>query len=146
MKFIGLDGREYSIDLGYNKFKKKTGGSSHHQKVREMLPSIFPANQFVEEFILPGSRFASNQNLRADFFIPGQNLIIEVHGKQHYEFTPVFHKDIYEFYKSRNRDEKKIEWCQVNNFDIVVLKYSETEDEWESAIRGRRNPEGHFQA
>lgn len=146
MKFIGLDGREYKTELMYKNFKSTANCSSYHKKARELLCSFFPASRFMEEFVLPGSRTSSSQNLRADFYIPSQNLIVEVHGEQHYEYTPAFHKNKFEFMQAKKRDKQKIDWCQVNNIDIVVLKYSEDEDEWRDAIRQRRNPEGYFSA
>lgn len=137
MKFKGFDGRQYSIQLTPKHFKASKTCSSYHKRVRNILTNLFPTTQIVEEFVLPGSRFASNKNLIADFFVPRLNLVVEVHGKQHYEFTPMFHKNQFEFINSKNRDNKKIEWCNLNNIRIVVLKYSETDDEWTTAIKNR---------
>ena len=41
-----------------------------------------------------------------------------------------------DFLKAKARDEDKAEWCEINNIELTVLKYSETEDEWKRAIRG----------
>ena len=73
----------------------------------------------------------------ADFNIPSRKLVVEVHGRQHYEFNEFYHKTKRGYQKSRARDRDKIAWCQLNDIDIVILKYSETENEWTNRILNR---------
>ena len=53
-----------------------------------------------------------------------------MHGRQHYECTPFFHKSKADFILAIARDEDKIEWCELNNIDILTLKYSGSDYEW----------------
>jgi len=69
-----------------------------------------------------------------DFLIPQIKLAIEVHGQQHYEYTPFFHKNKADFISGQAKDEDKIEWCELNRVDIIVLKYSDTDEQWRDQI------------
>lgn len=134
MKVVGFDGREYSYRLKYKDFQKSTNYSGYHGKVRKLLNEMFDA--IVEELPLKGSKTEKNRTLAADFYIPSHNLIIEVHGEQHYKYIPHFHKTKLDYVKSLGRDRTKIKWCNMNNIDIVVLKYDE-EDKWRDQIENR---------
>ena len=128
MKIIGLDGKSYSFNI------KKTeidddNRSSFHLSARKIIEEIFPKDIFVEEVVLPGT-----DNLRADFFLPLRRVIFEVHGKQHYEFTSYFHKNLKDFGDSKKRDIAKIHWCRLNKIILVELD-SRSTDGWPERIR-----------
>jgi len=139
MKVLGLDGREYSWNLTKSKYrfgKKKC--SKNHKKVRSVLKDLFPHDIILEEVTLPGSTTISRKKpLYADFFLPSQNLIIEVHGEQHYTYNNFFYKTKQAFYKAKARDRDKEEWCDLNSIDIVVLDHKANEDEWKQQINSR---------
>ena len=65
--------------------------------------------------------------------MPSISLAIEVHGRQHYEFVPFFHKTKSDFLLARKRDRDKAEWCNLNNVTLVVLPHDE-EDKWKNLI------------
>lgn len=136
MKFKGFDGREYSYRLKYKDFKESQNCSKPHRKVRELLNILYPGIGVVEELILKGSKTEKNKTLKADFYIPSLNLIIEIHGQQHYKYTPFFHKTKLDFVQGMARDRTKIDWCHLNGIDIVVLNDNE-EDKWRDQIEGR---------
>jgi hypothetical protein len=102
--------------------------SELHVKVRELLTQLFPTYLILEEIRLPGTR------LFADFVIPNLPLIVEGHGRQHYEYIEHFHKNVFGFAASRKRDNDKIIWCAMNKIPIVELCYKDTVDEWRSVI------------
>lgn len=134
MKVIGLDGKSYKWQLsGY--MRESTNPSSHHEKVREILKELFPTQIILEEVALPGS---GRDVLFADFFIPHRRLLIEVHGRQHYEHVAHFHgtdtPGKIKFYKSQQRDRNKKEWCDINNITFVELSYKEDENVWRRKI------------
>jgi len=90
----------------------------------------------LEEVKLPGSTELYRKSvLYLDFYIPSIRLAIEVHGQQHYEFCPFFHKSKADFLKSKARDEDKIDWCKLNDITLITLKYSESDDEWRQRIK-----------
>lgn len=136
MKVNGFDGRERSINFSkYYVYGDDTRHKSKlHKKAKKILREVFPYDSIYEEVSLPGSNKGSSSILRADFFIPNQNLVVEIHGQQHYEFTVHFHKTKLDFYKSLARDKNKENWCKLNSIKFVALKYSESENEWRESL------------
>lgn len=88
---------------------------------------MFPGEVIYEEITVPGS------SLYLDIFMPNIGLIVEVHGRQHYEHVPFFHKTKMEFLMAQKRDRDKIEWSNLNGFRIAVLPYNR-EEEWRQII------------
>lgn len=139
MKVTGINGKEYVWNLtGYDVFNDdKRKRSKYHVRARNLLKEIYNSYRILEEVKLPGSTELHRKSvLYLDFYIPSIRLAIEVHGEQHYEYNPFFHKSKADFLKSLARDDDKIKWCELNNIDIIVLKYSESEDEWRNRIKG----------
>lgn len=58
-----------------------------------------------------------------DFYIPKYNLVLEFHGKQHYEFNEYFHKTQEEFIYRQQKDKIKKETALQNNLNYVSIKY-----------------------
>lgn len=128
MKVTGLDGRQYSLNTAlYSKTSTKC--SEHHRKARLLLKDIFGLSSILEEVNLPGT-----SNLRADFFIPDCKIIVEVHGQQHYGYVQHFHKNKTGFHASKKRDNRKLEWCELNNITLIELNSLESEDEWRTKL------------
>jgi hypothetical protein len=72
MKIVGLNGREYNINLNKYIVKKddKTVKSKYHIAARELLADTFKGYNILEEVKLPGSRCPSKKSaLFLDFFI-----------------------------------------------------------------------------
>ena len=130
---VGLDGRIYPWNLSeykvYKNDKKKR--SKLHKRARRVIKKVFHSYTILEEVLIPGGL------LRLDFLVPNIYLAIEVHGQQHYGHIPYFHRTKADFIKSLNRDERKIGWCFDNDVDIIVLRYSDDDDEWERQLRKR---------
>lgn len=140
MKVTGLNGREYNLNLKNYIVNKddKTVKSKYHILARELLHEMFSGYTILEEVKLPGSRDPSKKStLFLDFFIPNLALGIEVHGRQHYEFCKFFHKTKAGFLTSLKRDDIKREWCELNEIDLVVLKYSDSLENWRNEIDSR---------
>lgn len=134
MKIIGLDGKTYSwIPSNYTIDTKR---SSLHEKALVLLKERFPLNNILEELVLPGTKTSfRNTTLKADFFIPVKKLIVEVHGEQHFKYNSFFYSDKREFLKAQARDRDKKEWCELNNFTMIELLYSESTEEWKNKIQ-----------
>lgn len=137
MKVRGINGKEYvwnlsSYDVFYDDTRKR---SKYHLRARNLLKEIFNSYRILEEVKLPGSTALNRKSvLYLDFYIPSVKMGFEVHGEQHYKYNPFFHKSQADFLKAKARDEDKIEWCELNEIDIIVLKYSESDDEWRKQI------------
>ena len=139
MKVVGLNGREYNLNLSkYDvKANDKRKRSKHHIRARQLIRETFHSYRVLEEVKLPGSTSANKKSvLYVDFFIPNINKAFEVHGRQHYEHIPFFHNTKADFLLAKARDEDKIEWCELNNIELVTLKYSGGDDEWRDTIKG----------
>ena len=84
---------------------------------------------------MPGTKYQHRKStLRADFFLPNRNLIVEIHGEQHFTFNKFFFKNKLEFFRAQARDRDKKEWCRLNDITIIELKHNETIDEWRKKI------------
>ena len=139
MKVVGLNGREYNLNLQkYDvKANDKRKRSKHHVRARKLIKEVYHSYRILEEVKLPGSTSTHKRSvLYLDFFIPNIRKAVEVHGRQHYEYTPFFHKSKADFILAKARDEDKIEWCELNNIEILTLKYSGSDDEWRKTIKG----------
>lgn len=138
MKVQGFNGKTYNLDLRPyiippNDSKKR---SIPHVKVKSLLIDLFRGNQLFEEVKLPGSRPAHKQSvLFLDFLIPTFNLAVEVHGRQHYEFVPFYHKITANFYEGQYRDRLKADWCELNKMRLVVLNADDKIEKWDEQIR-----------
>lgn len=69
-----------------------------------------------------------NNNYRFDFFLPQQNLIIELDGRQHFEYIPYFHKNQQNFLKSQERDRRKNSYCLANKIPLYRIPYWEIDN------------------
>jgi len=138
MKAIGFNGREYTWNLSkydvYGDDKKRR--SKHHLRAREIIRDIYGSYRVLEEVKMPGSTASHRKSvLYLDFFIPVIRLAVEVHGRQHYEHIPFFHETKKDFVLAKARDEDKVDWCELNNIELITLKYSETDDEWRKQLK-----------
>lgn len=133
MEVIGLDGKTRPLKLSR---AKRKSCSSHHEFARNLLKKMYPYETFYEEVTLPGTKTAHNGTLYADFLAPKLKLIIEIHGRQHYEYIPHFHKTKIDFVRGQNRDETKKEWAELNGFTLIELPYNE-EDNWRKLIAAK---------
>lgn len=138
MKARGFNGREYVWNLSkydvYNNDTKRR--SKHHLRARKIIKETYSSYRILEEVKLPGSTASHRRSvLYLDFFIPNLMLGVEVHGRQHYEHIPFFHKTKRDFLLAKARDEDKADWCELNEIQLITLKYSDTDDEWRNAVK-----------
>ena len=127
MNAIGLDGYEYKISLASLTTKSSLNNKSNfHLTARDLLKQEYPTLQILEEVPI---QIRKSETLYMDFFIPLSKKCIEVHGEQHYEFTPFYHRTKLDFFKQQKRDREKQEWCHINNLTYIELPYNK-QDEW----------------
>lgn len=129
----GFDNKEYKLKLNT---KQRDNCSKGHLRARILLKEIFPYDIIYEEITLLGSKKLNRCCLYADFLIPSHKIIVEVHGKQHYNKT-FFHDSKLSFIQSKANDLRKIEWCELNNISYIELPDGESNDEWKSRISNR---------
>ena len=135
-RVVGFDDKEHKFNYAKNRVRKfLKNKSSLHVLARELVEELFPGLSVYEEVTLPGSKKLGRSSLLyADFFIPDSMLVIEVHGRQHYEYCSFFHKDKIDFINAKKRDADKIEWCEMNDIKIAVLPFNE-KYKWKNLIQ-----------
>lgn len=132
MQIKDLDGNIHSWNLTGNMAKGKiVNKSTFHLKARQLISSIFPTMQILEEVPIP---LRKSETLYLDFYLPLKKLCVEVHGEQHYRFVPFYHSNVLSFLKSQKRDKSKEEWCELNGIHHVVLPYDENETQWNERL------------
>jgi len=140
MRVKGLNGKEYNLNLqGYSVYNDDTKKKSkHHVRARKIIKELFSGYRALEEVKLPGSTATHRRSvLYLDFFIPNLMLAVEVHGRQHYEYVPFFHKSKAGYLKAMARDEDKKDWCDLNDINLIVLNYIDNDDEWRKSLAKR---------
>lgn len=108
--------------------RRKT--SKLHATAKMLLHKKYPNVPIYEEVEI---LVEPKKRLYLDFYIPRLLLAIEVNGGQHYKFTSQFHTNMMGFYKALQNDKKKMEWCEINEIDLVVLKFDEIK-QWDKQI------------
>lgn len=99
-----------------------------------LLRQIYGFNALIlEEFPLPGER------LYLDFFMPHHRLAFEYQGRQHDQFVKLFHGDKKGFERSKARDVRKSEWCELNELVLVEVRDNITTEELQQLIQEARN-------
>ena len=104
-----------SMKAGY------TPRSKLSAKIWDMLWDTFPHNVIVNEYYT----FYKGTKLYFDFLIKEYNILIEVQGRQHYEFISHFHEDSNDFLESKKRDNLKREYCQKKDFTLVEIRFDD---------------------
>lgn len=113
-----LNGKDANINLRKNIFDKKSISKSNFQKeIGLLLKKDYPYDLIFHEVRIPGENFI------LDFFIPSLNIVIECNGRQHYEQIKFFHKTKKDFHNQQDRDNRKREWCELNNFRLIEICY-----------------------
>lgn len=133
MKVTGLNGREYNLDTKKYLISTRIRRSFYHLQARELIVELFHPYQVLEEVTLPGSSMKRSK-LALDFLIPSCIMAIEVHGEQHFKYTPFFHKSKVGFAQAKKRDLDKKEWCRINDIALVELRWDEDPEYWREKI------------
>lgn len=132
MQVKGLDDHLYTWNLtGYISKNRASNKSSLHLQARELISSMFPTLQVLEEVPIT---IRKSETLYLDFYLPLKKLCIETHGEQHYNFVPFYHNNKFNFLKAQKRDREKEEWCDINGIKYIALPYNEDLDEWKGRL------------
>tara|TARA_R110000796_G_scaffold88809_6_gene191680 strand:+ start:597 stop:1016 length:420 start_codon:yes stop_codon:yes gene_type:complete len=135
MKVKGLNGRDYTIPLKKYMGNDRSKVSFYHLQAREIIQDMFSGYSILEEVKLPGTVNPSKRSaLFIDFLIPNLKIGVEVHGQQHFKYTPFFHKSKAGFMKARARDRDKSEWCEINHIELAVLRYDSSPEYWRKQL------------
>lgn len=74
-----------------------------------------------------------------DFMVSrhGKQYAIEFNGKQHYFYTPKFHKNLDGFSKQQFRDKFIEQWCLENHIEFIEIPYTYSTAQIEMALQER---------
>lgn len=92
--------------------------SNIQAKLVDNIKKIFPNYRVLEEYPI-------GENLYLDIYLPDFACGIELHGKQHYEFSPFFHATAEAWEDQKRRDKKKASICEREGITLIVFKYDE---------------------
>lgn len=121
MKYLGLDRKTYSltVDPKKNPLRNEHASKSKIQyRCGQILLQHFPFSPLLEEV------YIDSEGFYFDFFLPYQRIVVEVQGRQH-EQQVAFFQTKKDFLNQQNRDNKKAEWCEINNFKLYRVKTEE---------------------
>ena len=74
-----------------------------------------------QEWKLPDEKY----KYEYDFWLPNHNLLIEFHGRQHYEWIPYFHKTHFEFKEQQRRDLEKIDLAKMKSISLIEISHKQ---------------------
>lgn len=86
----------------------------------------------LEEFPIPEER------LFLDFYMPHHKLAFEFQGVQHDSFNKFFHGDKGGFERSKGRDQRKREWCVINEILLIEVRDTLSTEELKDLIQSNR--------
>ena len=98
--------------------------SNGEQKVASLLKRN--GIPFKTEIMFKGLVGKKHIQLRYDFAIIKNNkvfILIEVDGRQHYEYIKYFHKNYSGFLRSQERDRVKNKFALINNIPLIRIPY-----------------------
>jgi len=111
---------------GWRQHKKGGGGSqesSGEAKCRAFLEARFgqPFPKVRPDFLFNP---VTKSTLELDGYCAPLKLAFEYQGRQHYDFSPHFHKTRADFYNGQYRDEMKAKLCRQHGIRLLVVPYN----------------------
>jgi len=124
--------------------KRRPGQSAGEHACLVAMQSIFGTNARVQVRDLSILRNPkTGKNLELDIYIPEYKIACEYHGKQHYDYVPIFHKNgIQDLEYQRWKDTFKMDQCDKAGIFLITVPYNVPIDKIEQFIRyyiSRRN-------
>jgi hypothetical protein len=120
MKFRTLNNRDVRIEIIPSRYPMRSRSNSRsygQYNLGKQIRSLYGQGaQILEEFPIPETR------LSLDFFMPNHALAFEFQGLQHDEFNSHFHVDKDGFERQKIRDQRKREWCEINDIILVEVR------------------------
>jgi hypothetical protein len=126
MKFFTLYGKYRPLKHSF-KYKidwNKNSRSKFQTNVKNILYDFWRFDLVYEEFPVLGTR------LTLDFYNYNKNIAVEVQGAQHLKYVEHFHQNRTNFLRQIKRDNKKLEFCELNSIKLIEIY---PEDELSSA-------------
>ena len=98
----------------------------------EEISKYFKSKKIIiEEQKTINTPYTKSGYMFVDFYLKynEKEYIIEFNGKQHYEYSPIFHiNGIEDFYKQQLRDENLRKFCNENNIILIEISYKQLQN------------------
>ena len=113
-RLVNRNVSKYLIDWG------KKSRSKIQFKTKQFLKEYWKNHIVYEEFPVYGTR------LKVDILNATKKVAVEVNGRQHSSFNKFFHGDSRQkFLQSIKRDCKKLDWLELNDFEVIEIEEDE---------------------
>lgn len=89
--------------------------SKFQNNIKNFLKDYWVRDIVFEEFRIVGSR------LSLDFYNANKKIAVEVQGDQHTKYVKHFHKNRLQYLDQLNRDQKKLDFCEINGIKLVEI-------------------------
>ena len=89
-------------------------------------------------------KYKTGRNLELDMYNEELKIAVEYNGKQHYEYTPIFHKSEQDFINLIERDEFKKDICDKENITLIIVPYTIKEKDIEKYIESKLIKSGNM--
>lgn len=99
--------------------------SALHRKVAKLLREIYPGFTILEEESLKTVVDDRKTTLFVDIVVRELSVVIECHGRQHFEFVPHFHQTRDQFAQAVARDRAKAQTVIDAGYSYVVVRFDE---------------------
>ena len=133
--------QDFTIPLSYRKQehdKRHIISKKYETRCRQIFESIF-RRSFPS--VRPAFLKRSNGKcLELDGYNNELKLGFEYQGRQHYQFSTMFHRTMDDFYQQKQRDIDKREMCRRSGVTVIeipyTVKYEKLEDYIKNALSG----------
>ena len=94
--------------------------SKFQSKVKSFLEPYWKNDIVFEEFRIVGTR------LSLDFYNANKKVAVEVQGDKHVRYVKYFHKNRLKYLDQLKRDQKKLDFCELNDIKLVEVYTTDT--------------------
>ncbi len=119
----------HNFCLTYEKLMKKMSWcpdcgltSKAEKELNDVIKELFN-----EKFTKQRPEWLTNlkgTRLELDFYNTELGLAFECNGKQHYEYTPIFHSSLADFANDQENDRMKALRCKKNDVILIIIPYT----------------------
>lgn len=92
--------------------------SRGHAALTNIMQKILPGEDIINEHHI-------GERLMLDIYCPKYRLAAEYHGRQHFFYSSLFHKDRHDFLQGIARDERKVELCNEQGIALIVFRFND---------------------
>lgn len=92
--------------------------SRGHAALTQIMQKLLVGEKVINEHHI-------GERLMLDIYCDSYKLAAEYHGRQHFEYSNLFHKDRQDFLDGQARDERKVELCKEQGIALIVFRYND---------------------